>query len=316
MARTPSKVIVRLAAELAGTLAVAVGLAVAFVLFAGQFCSSCIGPNPPILFRLAVAGAVAFVGYLLARSFGRAIRTSMDAAGNVRHANAVGLVVNILLGILLFFALLFVFGITDVQSLLFGSAFAGIVVGLASQTILSNIFAGLIIVFAGPFSTGDRIGLNLAGYTTLAPSYPHEQIFAEFRGTVREVGLLYTVLRLDDGRTARIPNGIVYSAIVTNWSQTRYRMIRLRLTLPNTLAVADLEATIQEFVRDFPATSGEVPTPRLFVVDLGVSTWDAVVEVWSEAPRDEPVADALLRQLFARGATHAAIEPEPSRRAK
>jgi small-conductance mechanosensitive channel len=316
MARAASKVIPRLVAELAGTAAVAVGLAVVFALVARQFCTSCLGANPPFLFSVAEAGGVVLVGFLLARTLGRAIRTSMESAGNVRYANTVKLVVNIFLGFVLFVAILFVFGFTNVQSLLFGSAFAGIVLGLASQTVLSNIFAGLIIVFAGPFHTGDRIGLNLAGMTSLAPSYPHEQIFAELRGTVREVGLLYTVLRLDDGRTARIPNGIVYSAVVTNWSETRYRMTRLRLSLPTALAVADLEATIQQFVRDFPATSGEVPTPRIFVVDVGVTTWDAVVEVWSEAPRDEPVADALLRHLVAQGVTRAKVEPEPPRKSK
>ncbi|MCI4350186.1 MAG: mechanosensitive ion channel family protein [Thermoplasmata archaeon] len=316
MAPAVSKVLPRLATELGATLAVAVGLAVVYVLVAREFCTPCFGANPPILFRVAESGGIILVGYLLARSFGRAIRASMDAAGNLRYANTAGLVVNIILGAVLVLALLFVFGVTDFQSLLFGSAFAGIVVGLASQTILSNIFAGLIIVFAGPFRPGDHVGLSLVSYTTLAPSYPHEQIFADFRGTVREVGLLYTVLRLDDGRTARIPNGVVYSAVVTNWSQTRYRLTRLRLTLPTSLAVADLESAVREFVREFPATSGDVPTPRLFVVDVGATTWDAVIEVWSEAPRDEPVTDALLRHLIARGATRAPEPTEPGRRPK
>ncbi|MCI4318715.1 MAG: mechanosensitive ion channel family protein [Thermoplasmata archaeon] len=303
MAKRRRSVITRLAAELLGTLAVALGLGIALALLARQFCTVCFGSNPPILFTLAEAGAVVLVGYLTARAFGRAVRTSLDEAGNVRYAGTVRLVVDIVIGTLMFLALLFVFRITDVQSILFGSAFAGIVLGLASQTVLSNMFAGLIIVFAGPFRTGDRIGLVLAPYPQIGPSYPHEATAPEIRGTVREVGLLYTVLRLDDGRTARIPNGVVYGAVVTNLSQTRYRLTRIRLTLPRSLPVAELESEIQAFAREFAVPSGVVPQPRCFVVDVTATTWDALIEVWSETPRDEPVVDGVLRRLADRGGT-------------
>jgi small-conductance mechanosensitive channel len=316
MAVQRRSVITRLAADLVGALAVALGLGISFVLLGRQFCVGCFGPNPPILFTLAEAGAVVLVSYLIARAFGRAVRMSLDDSGNVRYAGTVRLVVDILVGLLMFLALLSVFRVTDVQSLLFGSAFAGIVLGLASQTVLSNLFAGLIIVFAGPFRTGDRIGLMLAPYPMFAPSYPHEMTAAEIRGTVREVGLLYTVLRLDDGRTARLPNGVVYGAVVFNLSQSRYRLTRVRLTLPRSFSVADLETSVQAFRREFTIPSGAVPEPRCFVVDVTGTSWDALIEVWSETPRDEPVIDGLLRRLADSGATVTVVPTAPASKAK
>jgi len=53
--------------------------------------------------------------------------------------------------------------------LLAGGTFAGLVVGLAGQTVLSNLFAGLLIVFAKPFSVGDRV--TAFGWQLVCPSH-------------------------------------------------------------------------------------------------------------------------------------------------
>ncbi|MEM3852166.1 MAG: mechanosensitive ion channel family protein, partial [Methanomassiliicoccales archaeon] len=60
----------------------------------------------------------------------------------------------------------------NLEGLLVGSAFTGIVLGLASQTVLSNFFAGLVLVLARPIAPEERITFATWQYGAIVPSYP------------------------------------------------------------------------------------------------------------------------------------------------
>jgi small-conductance mechanosensitive channel len=89
----------------------------------------------------------------------------------------------------------------DVGHLLIGGAITGIVVGLAAQPILGNLFAGLVLLFARPYIAGERIRV-LSG----AINGPHE-------GVVVSAGLLYTTLLTPTG-PLNIPNSTLLAAAV------------------------------------------------------------------------------------------------------
>ena len=50
-----------------------------------------------------------------------------------------------------------------------------------------------------PRRPGDRVAFVTSSYGALAPSYPHEMMYPGYSGTVRDVGLIYTVIELDGG---------------------------------------------------------------------------------------------------------------------
>jgi small-conductance mechanosensitive channel len=87
------------------------------------------------------------------------------------------------------------------QHLLLGSAVAGVVLGLAAQPVLSNLFAGLVLLFSRPYVPGQRIRV-MSG----AINGPHV-------GEVVAAGLLYTTLATDDG-PLNIPNSALMAAAV------------------------------------------------------------------------------------------------------
>ncbi len=89
----------------------------------------------------------------------------------------------------------------DLGHLLIGGAITGIVVGLAAQPILGNLFAGIVLLFARPYVPGQRIRV-MAG----AINGPHE-------GVIVSAGLLYTMLQTDDG-PLNIPNSALMAAAV------------------------------------------------------------------------------------------------------
>ena len=88
-----------------------------------------------------------------------------------------------------------------IGQLLVGGAVTTILLGIAGQQSLSNIFAGLVLLLSRPFNVGDYIRLKsgaLGGVTD---------------GLVAEIGITYLRLDTEDG-TLHLPNSQVLAAAV------------------------------------------------------------------------------------------------------
>lgn len=88
-----------------------------------------------------------------------------------------------------------------IGQLLVGGAVTTILLGIAGQQTLSNVFAGLVLLLSRPFNVGDFIRLKsgaLGGVTD---------------GLVAEIGITYLRLDTDDG-TLHLPNSQVLAAAV------------------------------------------------------------------------------------------------------
>lgn len=77
----------------------------------------------------------------------------------------------------------------------------GVTVGLALQGSLSNFAGGLIIMFLHPFKTGDYI-----------------KTVSDIEGTVVEIGLFFTTLRMADNKIITIPNGNLSAGNIINYN--------------------------------------------------------------------------------------------------
>ena len=77
----------------------------------------------------------------------------------------------------------------------------GVTVGLALQGSLSNFAGGLILMFLHPFKTGDYI-----------------KTASEIEGTVVEIGLFFTTLRMADNKIITIPNGNLSAGNIINYN--------------------------------------------------------------------------------------------------
>jgi small-conductance mechanosensitive channel len=88
-----------------------------------------------------------------------------------------------------------------IGQLVLGGALTGIVLGIAAQQVLSNLFAGIVLLLARPFSVGDRIRLRSGALGGL------------LEGTVTEIGITYVHVDVGDGVLA-LPNSQVLAAAV------------------------------------------------------------------------------------------------------
>jgi small-conductance mechanosensitive channel len=88
-----------------------------------------------------------------------------------------------------------------VGQLVVGGALTSVLLGIAAQQSLSNIFAGMVLLLSRPFHVGDHIQLRAGA------------LGGELQGTVTEIGITY--IRLDIGDSVMsVPNSQVLAAAV------------------------------------------------------------------------------------------------------
>jgi small-conductance mechanosensitive channel len=244
---------------------------------------------------LLEAGAVVLIAFLVAQALVGATSAVLARHGLAPRGHTIRLFLNLVIAAGAVLALFKLAGVS-IESIFIGAGFAGIVLGLASQTVLSNVFAGILLVFADPFRPGDRVGLIASQYGMIAPSYPHEAAPPVYSGTVEDVGLNYTVLALDAGGIAKVPNGVVIQALVL--LPARSSVQRVRMTFPATTPPSSVETSLPDVAREFPPPFAGAPPPRMEVVDLSASSWDAVVVLWTDVRDASAVRDRVLRAVL------------------
>ena len=94
------------------------------------------------------------------------------------------------------------------------------VLGLATQTVLSNVFGGIFLMLTKPFKINDRVIVNTWQYGMMLASYPpkylsKDEMRPSFCGRIIDISTNYTFIKEDDGRVTKIPNGIIVSAAVS-----------------------------------------------------------------------------------------------------
>ncbi|WP_305783378.1 mechanosensitive ion channel family protein [Symbioplanes lichenis] len=152
------------------------------------------------LIAYGCAVLVAFFGIAASRTASREVhRISVARAGEVA---ATPLRLIVLLGgyLIALFSVLDLVGL-GVRNLLLGGAVTGVILGLAAQPVLSNLFAGLVLLFSRPYVPGIRIRVMSGA------------INGPLEGVVVSAGLLYTVLETDDG-PLNIPNNVLLASAV------------------------------------------------------------------------------------------------------
>lgn len=152
---------------------------------------------------VATAAAVAFLVFatMAVVSFASSARQALRSVTGSAHAAVVRYTI-VLAGAILTIAITLVLLKVPVGQLLVGGAFATILITIAGQQSLSNIFAGMVLLLSRPFVVGDMIFLR---------SGP---LGGQLEGTVTEIGITY--LQLDtSGGVMSLPNSQVLAAAVS-----------------------------------------------------------------------------------------------------
>lgn len=154
--------------------------------------------DTPVDFVTVVA--LMILGWAIARDVGRALGPALFRRMDPAAAGTVGFVIRLLTVIVAFVVALGIAGVNP-RTLALGGAFTAVILGLAAQQTLGNMFAGTVLLSARPFRVGDSVRLQggpLAG---------------QIEGTVSSLGLLYTTFATEEG-PIMVPNSLVLNVAV------------------------------------------------------------------------------------------------------
>jgi small conductance mechanosensitive channel len=219
--------------------------------------------------RIATVLALLALGWAIARDIGRMVGPTFFRRMDPGTAGTVGFLVRLVtVGIVV----LVVLGVAGVSasSIVAGSAFTAVIVGLAAQQTLGNLFAGMVLLSARPFRVGERVRLQAGA------------VAGQLEGVVSSLGLLYTTLARGADRIM-VPNNVVLSAAVLPIREPDPVDVRVRLGTG--ISISQVQAILDDRIRTPTRRS---PTVLLEEVDGN----DVVVRV--QATPDRPDDGAQL----------------------
>jgi len=206
------------------------------------------------------------IGLIAAGWIGRIVRRVLERSQRVDRtvAPVLAAVVRYAILILIFVAALGQLGI-QTTSLLAVLGAAGLAIGLALQGTLSNIAAGIMLLWLRPFNLGDFIEFSGAA------------------GTVEEIGLFSTRLKTWDGIYKFVPNSELWNTTLTNYSRNPTRLVLLNFGI----AYEDDVKTGREVLRKVAEEHTNVlkdPPPVVVPLSLGDSAVVLQLRAWAPNP--------------------------------
>ncbi len=248
-----------------------------------------------------VAVVVLAVGYAVITLLTRILLDVLSRRTGKARAVTIKYLFSLVAYLVLAFAVLGILHV-DLSGLIIGSAFTAIVLGLASQTVLANFFAGLVLVLARPVTAGERITFATWQFGVIAPAYPpkfysNDFLISGFTGVVEYVGFLYVDLTLDDGRGIKVPAGIFIQALITVNSRSSRMKVRAKYEVEKSIEPSSALEAVRKEVAGLgfiaPGTA-----PEVFVSETTLNTYVLAIDVIALTQHEEPVRSEVLQAVM------------------
>jgi small conductance mechanosensitive channel len=142
---------------------------------------------------------------------------------------------------------------------------AGLAIGLSLQGTLSNIAAGVMLLFLRPFNVGDFIS---AGSVS---------------GTVKSLGLFATEIATADNLYQFVPNNQIWSSGICNFSRNTQRRNDLVMSISYDDDIDKAMKTLDKMLeKEERIIRTEGKEPQFFVNALAASSVDVVARYWTK----------------------------------
>ncbi len=214
--------------------------------------------------------AILVVGWLLSRVVRVVVRAMLRWQGRSPSASLMFGSLSAWLTLLIAFAaaVTVVFPSVRPVNALGGIGILSIAAGIAFQTVLGNIFAGIVILARDKFRVDDQIAVG------------------ETAGTVTAISLTSTSVRTYDGRLVLVPNSVIHSEIIT--VQTGYERVRSTIRVEIDEG-ADLDAAVRVSMAAMAGVTDVCtdPAPQALLQEVGSATVGMDLRFWSGARQME-----------------------------
>lgn len=158
----------------------------------------------------------------------------------------------------------------------------GIGVGFGLQNVVSNFFAGLIIMFERPIKIGDRIVVD------------------QVEGDVIEIGARATTVLTNDNIAILVPNSKFITENVVNW---QYNDNNVRFRIPVSVAYGSDAGKVEKLLLEVAKANGDVledPPPAVRLLEFGDNGLIFELRAWSASlvHRKGRLTSALNRAIY------------------
>ena len=166
----------------------------------------------------------------------------------------------------------------DLSGLLVAGGVAGLVIGFASQSVVSNLISGLFLMFERPIKLGDNINV------------------ADVTGSVEDVRILSTVIKTYDGIYIRIPNEKVFTSNITNYVHNAARRFEYQIGIRYQDDANEAIRIAEEVIEKHPFALKN-PAPSVFVDNFGEHSVNLTAYIWAPARNWWDVRTDLLWKI-------------------
>ena len=248
------------------------------------------------LFGLLIGGIIMAVGVIVARTV-RLIFTKyyapklpQDSAKNLGKLIYFGIIV------VAFLVFTSTTGI-DFSGLLVAGGIFGIVIGFATQSVVSNLISGIFLMIEKPAKQGDKI--EIPG--------------TDISGTLLDISTFSVRIKRFDGTIVRVPNESFFTSNIRSLSSTPVRRSEAVVGIAYSENIDGAISVIDKEIRKSLPFVLTIPAPEFRIKELADSSVNIEILVWH--PRDDwdQVGPKLLK-VAKNALDHAGIEiPFPQR---
>jgi small conductance mechanosensitive channel len=213
--------------------------------------------------RFVGALLLLIVGWWLASRVERALRRVLGRQSHIDQMLS-GVLASLARYSILVVILIAVLGQLGIQttSILAALGAAGLAIGLAMQGTLSNIAAGIMLLWLRPFHVGDYIDNGSVA------------------GTVKQLGLFASELHSWDGIYQFVPNSELWNKRIINYSRLSTRLVDLAFGVGYDDDLAQGQQVLLKLAGEDKRVASD-PAPQVFVDELGDSAVVLRLRVWA-----------------------------------
>ncbi len=150
----------------------------------------------------------------------------------------------------------------NISGLFVAGGIFGLILGFASQSIVSNLVSGVFIMFERPIKIGDQVEIDGVS------------------GFVEDIHIMSTLIRTYDGIFVRIPNDKVFTSKISNYVTNVVRRFEYTIGISYS-DDADKAIEVIKRVIDSEPFALKYPEPQVFVKQLSDSSVDITVRIWA-----------------------------------
>jgi small-conductance mechanosensitive channel len=168
----------------------------------------------------------------------------------------------------------------DFTGALLAGGIVGIVVGFATQSVVSNLVSGIFLQLDKPISIGDPISI----------------IDSDLAGVILEINVFSTTICTFDGVNLRIPNEKMFTSKIYNFAKHTARRANITVGIAYQEDMAHAIEIIKKTLEENSLVLVE-PAPLIYVDVLGDSSVNLSVRAWTASSVWFPLRTQLVQQI-------------------